>query len=113
MVTLPVNEEDCVYAPFPPLPSVLAALGRYCAEDVVATLDRVCPKVAFPKSIRVDQGSEFISRNLDRWTYLHGVTLTFSRPGCRSQKEGVKISGLLLPNHTQQTKNTRHDADTD
>lgn len=26
-------------------------------------------------------GSEFISRDLDLWTYAHGVTLDFSRPG--------------------------------
>ena len=68
--------------------------------------------MGFPKMIRVDQGSEFISRNLDRWTYLHGVILTFSRPGCRSQKEGLKISGLL-PITSIQTQNTRHDADAD
>ena len=34
-----------------------------------------------PEAIRVDQGSEFISRDLDLWAYLHGVTLDFSRPG--------------------------------
>ena len=45
------------------------------------TLDRVCAEVGFPKSIRVDQGSEFISRDLDLWAYLYGVTLDFSRPG--------------------------------
>ena len=36
---------------------------------------------AIPKTIRVDQGSEFISRDLDLWAYLNGVTLDFSRPG--------------------------------
>ena len=34
-----------------------------------------------PASIRVDQGSEFISRDLDLWAYTGGVTLDFSRPG--------------------------------
>ena len=34
-----------------------------------------------PKTIRVDQGSEFISRDLDLWAYRYGVTLDFSRPG--------------------------------
>jgi putative transposase len=53
----------------------------YRAGDVVATLDRVCADVGFPKTIRVDQGSEFISRDLDLWAHLHGVTLDFSRPG--------------------------------
>ena len=31
--------------------------------------------------IRVDQGSEFISRDMDLWAYRYGVTLDFSRPG--------------------------------
>lgn len=37
----------------------------YRGEDVVATLERVCADVGYPDSIRVDQGSEFISRDLD------------------------------------------------
>lgn len=53
----------------------------YRAEDVVATLDRVCLELGFPKTIRVDQGSEFVSRDLDLWAYAHGVVLDFSRPG--------------------------------
>ena len=36
---------------------------------------------ADPKTIRVDQGSEFVSRDLDLWAYTRGVTLDFSRPG--------------------------------
>ncbi len=53
----------------------------YRAEDVVATLDRVCAELGFPKTIRVDQGSEVVSRDLDLWAYSHGVTLDFSRLG--------------------------------
>ena len=34
-----------------------------------------------PEDDRVDQGSEFISRDLDLWAYRHGVELDFSRPG--------------------------------
>jgi putative transposase len=37
--------------------------------------------MGYPKTIRVDQGSEFISRNMDLWAYQHGVILDFSRPG--------------------------------
>lgn len=37
--------------------------------------------MGFPKTIRVDQGSEFVSRDLDLWAYANGVTLDFSRPG--------------------------------
>lgn len=53
----------------------------YRGEDVVATLDRVCRRIGYPKTIRVDQGSEFISRDMDLWAYQRGVTLDFSRPG--------------------------------
>ncbi len=53
----------------------------YRGEDVVATLERVCRSVGYPKAIRVDQGSEFISRDLDLWAYQKGVILDFSRPG--------------------------------
>ena len=53
----------------------------YRGEDVVATLDRVCRRIGYPATIRVDQGSEFISRDLDLWAYQRGVTLDFSRPG--------------------------------
>jgi putative transposase len=51
------------------------------ATDVVAVLDEVCGKLGYPATIRVDQGSEFISRELDLWAYMHGVELDFSRPG--------------------------------
>ncbi len=40
-----------------------------------------CAATGYPKSIRVDQGSEFISRDLDLWAYTNNVTLDFSRPG--------------------------------
>lgn len=36
--------------------------------------------VGYPRTIRVEQGSEFISRDLDLWAYIDGVTLDFSRP---------------------------------
>jgi putative transposase len=31
--------------------------------------------------IRVDQDTEFVSRDLDLWAYQRGVTLDFSLPG--------------------------------
>lgn len=51
------------------------------APDVIDVLENVCTEVGYPTSIRVDQGSEFISRELDLWAYIKGVTLDFSRPG--------------------------------
>jgi putative transposase len=53
----------------------------YRGEDVVQTLERVCKSIGYPETIRVDQGSEFISRDLDLWAYQNDVTLDFSRPG--------------------------------
>lgn len=53
----------------------------YRGEDVVQTLERVCRQVGYPKVIRVDNGSEFISRDLDLWAYQKDVVLDFSRPG--------------------------------
>ncbi|MEO1398632.1 MAG: IS3 family transposase, partial [Pseudomonadota bacterium] len=53
----------------------------YRGEDVVQTLERVCRQVGYPRAIRVDQGSEFISRDLGLWAYQKDVILDFSRPG--------------------------------
>ena len=48
--------------------------------DVVETLERVGREHGFPKMIRVDQGTEFVSKE-DLWAYTRGVVLDFSRPG--------------------------------
>lgn len=53
----------------------------YRGADVVASLERVCKVMGYPAAIRVDQGSEFVSRDLDLWAYQNNVTLDFSRPG--------------------------------
>ena len=59
----------------------LDARFSYRGEDVVQTLEQVCRQSGYPQTIRVDQGSEFISRDLDLWAYQKGVILDFSRPG--------------------------------
>jgi len=38
---------------------------------IVAVLERACKEVSFPATIRVDQGSEFASRDL-LWAYRRG-----------------------------------------
>ena len=53
----------------------------YRGADVVATLERIATIHGRPKCIRVDNGPEFISKELDLWAWMHGVALDFSRPG--------------------------------
>lgn len=65
---------------------VLDPRFSYRAENVVQTLEHTCAAVGYPKTIRVDQCSEFISRDLDLWAYSNGVTLDFSRPGKPTDK---------------------------
>lgn len=60
---------------------VLYPRHSYRGEDVVQTLERARRKIGYPKTIRVDQETEFVSRDLDLWAYAKGVTLDFSRPG--------------------------------
>jgi hypothetical protein len=62
-------------------PAVEPPRLRFRGADVVETLERVGRMYGLPKVIRVDQGSEFASRELDLWAYTRGVTLDVSRPG--------------------------------
>jgi len=50
-------------------------------EDVVRVLEQLRMTRGLPKTIKVDNGSEFISKAMDKWAYEHGVELDFSRPG--------------------------------
>jgi putative transposase len=49
-------------------------------QRVVAVLERLKAS-GLPQTIKVDNGSEFISKTLDAWAHRHGVKLEFSRPG--------------------------------
>jgi len=54
---------------------------RVRGHEVVAELERVVDVHGLPESIRVDNGPEFISKDLDLWPYWNKVKLDFSRPG--------------------------------
>ena len=66
---------------FSKLSPAIEVRTRYTGADVVNTLERITQDYGVPKSIRVDQGPEFISKDLDLWAYMNGVILDFSRPG--------------------------------
>ena len=73
----------------------------YRSENVVEALDQACAELGYPKAIRVDQGTEFVSRNLDLWAYAHGVTLELAaarRPAGLPprQADGQRLRRSLL-----------------
>ena len=55
--------------------------GSLKGEDVVAALTRLSLHRPLPRYIKADNGSEFISKALDKWAYENGVEIDFSRPG--------------------------------
>ena len=51
-------------------------------SDVVGAMERITERTnSLPRRIKVDNGSEFISKVLDKWAYENKVELDFSRPG--------------------------------
>lgn len=59
-------------------------------KDVVRVLDAVVAQHGTPQTIKVDNGTEFISKAMDRWAYEHGVELDFSRPGTPTDNAKVE-----------------------
>ena len=51
------------------------------ATDVVIALRAAVTEFGCPRRIRLDNGSQFTSKELDLWAYANGVVLDFSRPG--------------------------------
>lgn len=50
--------------------------------DVVGVLEQLRIGAGIiPKRIQTDNGSEFVSKEMDRWAYEHQVTMDYSRPG--------------------------------
>lgn len=73
---------------------ILAAIDQWSRESVCLeanfrqtgcsvgqALDRSAVLHGWPKSITVDNGTEFTSRALDDWAYQRGVKLDYTRPG--------------------------------
>lgn len=48
--------------------------------DVVHALERLCIHREKPSTIRVDNGPEFVSKELDLWAYQKGIGFGFSHP---------------------------------
>ena len=50
--------------------------------------------VITPERIKVDNGSEFFSKDLDRWAYENNVNLDFSRPGKPMENPSIESSNV-------------------
>lgn len=72
--------------------TVVDNFSRYCHAirigksikgiDVVEIMEALKTENGLvPKRIQVDNGSEFISKEFDKWAYENSVTLDYSRPG--------------------------------
>jgi putative transposase len=66
---------------FTRLAPAIDALYSYRGADVVAMLDKATRELGYPKAIRLDNGPELVSRELDLWAFMHDVTFDFSRLG--------------------------------
>ena len=50
-------------------------------EDVVRVLNSIVSERGQPQTIKADNGSEFISKAMDKWAYERGVEIDYGRPG--------------------------------
>jgi len=50
-------------------------------DDVVQVLNAIVHERGKPQTIKTDNGSEFVSKVMDKWAYERGIELDFSRPG--------------------------------
>ena len=69
---------------------------RLKGDDAAATMDHLKALRGLPQRILVENGSESISKALDRWAYEHQVTLDFSRPGKPTDNPHIEsFSGIF------------------
>jgi putative transposase len=60
------------------------------SSKVIQALQRAIDFRGKPKSIRVDNGPEFISHKLEMWCYIHSIELKFIQPGCPTQNSRIE-----------------------
>ncbi len=67
-----------------------SARFRFKGVDVAEALEEVVKAHGVPEIIKVDNGPEFISKEVDLCAYSHGVKLDFSRPGKPTDNAFIK-----------------------
>ena len=71
-------------------PAIIPRL-RCRAPDILEVLERVGAEIGLSQTIRVDKGSEFVSRDLDLWACQRGVTLDFSQLGKPTDNAFIEV----------------------
>ncbi|SBV50733.1 ISxcC1 transposase [Xanthomonas bromi] len=66
------------------------------ADDVAETVARLVVQRGKPEAIKVDNGSEFAGKVMDRWAYEAGVELDFFRRGTPTDNAMVESSNGRL-----------------
>jgi putative transposase len=69
---------------------LLEAAFSLTGASVAVALERSVIKRGAPRSITVDNGSEFYSHAMDSWAYRNGVQLDFIRPGKPTQNAYIE-----------------------
>ena len=69
---------------------LLEAALSLTGKSVAAALERSVIERGAPRSITVDNGSEFYSQAMDSWAYRNGVKLDFIRPGKPTQNAYIE-----------------------
>ncbi len=63
---------------------------RLTGEDVVRVLTAISHQRGLPRTIKSDNGREFVYKAIDKWAYERGVELDFSRPGKPTDNANVE-----------------------
>ena len=63
----------------------------------MASLEKTCATVGYPRALRVDQSSEFISRDLDLWGLmpLTSPWTFFDQANRRKMRSSKRLMGVL------------------
>lgn len=62
----------------------------YPSVSVVRTLEEATREHGYPKSLRVDNGPEFVASALETWAHAHEVELLFIQPGKPTQNAFIE-----------------------
>jgi putative transposase len=60
------------------------------AERVIRSLDQIIEWRGKPKSLRCDNGPEYISQKLQKWAMNHGIVLNYIQPGNPQQNAYIE-----------------------